>query len=100
MKIKRFLLLLSLVAFLFTSFIGCASRAVYVRTAPPAKRVEVRSARPFANAVWIAGYWRWNGNKYVWAKGKWAKPKKGKKWIPGHWKSSRRGYFWVPGHWK
>ena len=80
--------------------IGCAARAVYVQSAPPVKRVEVRPAKPFGNAVWIAGYWRLNGRAYVWKAGRWVKPKKGKTWVAGHWKKTRRGYVWVQGRWR
>ena len=60
---------------------GCASRrtrtvvvasdegvdVVYIETAPPAPRIEVISKRPTPKAIWIPGYWMWNGSKYVWA---------------------------------
>ncbi|MCH8126231.1 YXWGXW repeat-containing protein [candidate division KSB1 bacterium] len=100
MKIRSMLTILMVTSLTCLNLEGCATRAVYVKTAPPAKRADVRPARPFAKAVWIAGFWRWNGNKYVWLKSKWVKPQKGFKWVPGHWKNSSRGYRWIPGHWK
>ena len=83
----------------FTSM-NCASRVVYVRKAPPAARVEVRPARPYAGAVWVAGYWRWNGRNYVWTSGHWVKARRGKTFTKGHWKKTPRGWRYVPGHWR
>ncbi len=79
---------------------GCASRAVYVRVAPPPPKRQVRPPRPSARAVWIAGHWRWNGHRYVWVAGYWELRPKGRVWVPGHWKKTRHGFLWVPGHWR
>ncbi|KAA3620408.1 MAG: hypothetical protein DWQ05_00255 [Calditrichaeota bacterium] len=84
-------------AFIATS---CAVRTVYVRKAPPPPRKEMRPARPSAKAVWVTGYWLWNGNAYVWNRGYWEKRPKGRVWIAGHWRNTPRGYKWIPGHWK
>ena len=78
----------------------CASRVVYVRKAPPRTRVEVRPVKPFSSAIWISGYWRWNGRQYIWASGRWAKPRHGKLWVNGHWKRTNRGWHYIPGHWR
>lgn len=78
----------------------CASRTIYVKTAPPAVRVTVKPARPFAKAVWMAGHWAWRGKKYVWVSGKWVKPRSGYVYVPGQWVKKRRGWVWVGGHWK
>ena len=87
--------------FLFTSFfyiLGCGP-SVVVKQPPPAK-TEVRPAKPYANAVWIDGHWKWSGGRYVWVPGHWAKPKPGRTWVAGHWKKTPRGYVWVKGHWR
>jgi hypothetical protein len=83
---------------LFPLAAGCASRAVYVRTAPPAVRAEVAGRPPFAGAVWVAGHWEWHGN-WVWRPGHWARAPKGKVWVPGYWRETPRGWVWVKGHW-
>jgi hypothetical protein len=92
-----------LACFLFLtsmSLENCASRVVYMKKAPPARRVEVKSARPYSNAVWVAGHWKWNGRSYIWSSGRWIKPKKGKNWVPSHYEKTRRGWHFIPGHWK
>ncbi len=81
-------------------FSSCATRTVYVRTGPPVAKVEVRTAKPYNNAVWISGHYVRKGNTYVWKKGYWTKPKKGFVWVPGHWKKSRAGWTWKAGHWR
>ncbi|MDZ7338424.1 MAG: hypothetical protein ONB30_07785 [candidate division KSB1 bacterium] len=78
--------------------VGCASRVVYVRSAPPAVRVEVAGPPPFAAAVWIPGHWEWHGS-WVWFPGHWAKAPRGKVWVPGYWQQTPRGWRWVKGHW-
>lgn len=78
----------------------CAPRTVYVKTAPPVAKVELKSAAPYANAIWISGRWAWRSGKYVWLGGHWVKPRNGSVWIPGHWVKKRRGWKWIDGHWK
>ncbi|MEW5984152.1 MAG: hypothetical protein AB1806_17505 [Acidobacteriota bacterium] len=84
---------------------GCAtmgaSGAVYVRTAPPPPIVEARGVAPGPGHVWIAGYHRWERNRYVWVPGHWTKPPRHSSvWVPGHWDRTSRGYVWVAGRWK
>lgn len=55
---------------------------------PPAVRVEVPPPPPFAGAVWIAGWWTWDGRVWLWVPGAWRLP------PPGtlHWRTPR----WLP----
>ncbi|KPL10694.1 hypothetical protein AMJ71_02350 [candidate division TA06 bacterium SM1_40] len=73
---------------------------VYVQKAPPGPRAEVKPPRPTRKAVWVPGYWRWDGNSYVWVQGHWEKKPRGSAWVPGHWDKKPRGWVWVPGHWR
>jgi hypothetical protein len=57
---------------------------VVVDVAPPAPYVEVVPVAPFAGAVWIGGYWGWNGRH---------------QWVPGRWEHGRPGYQWRPHAW-
>ena len=92
--------LIVLTGLMAISLMNCGPRVIYVRKAPPPVRVEVRPAKPFPTAVWISGYWRWNGTRYVWVAGRWVRPRRGYAWVPGHWRHTRHGWRWVPGHWK
>jgi hypothetical protein len=72
---------------------------VVVMQPPPADVAEARPAMPFAGAVWIPGYWHWNGRHHVWVSGRWSAPRPGYVWQPHHWQRGPRGYYWVQGGW-
>ena len=77
------------------------SGSVYVQVGPPAPQVEVIPANPGGGYVWQAGYWRWNGYRYVWVGGRYVTaPYGGALWVPGHWRHTYGGWVWVPGHWR
>jgi WXXGXW repeat (2 copies) len=71
-----------------------------VQQAPPEPIVEVRPAAPFGGAVWIPGYWHWNGNRHMWVGGHWSAPRAGWSWEPNHWQQTPRGWVHVRGHWR
>lgn len=58
---------------------------VVAPSAPPPVYQEVVPVRPFADALWIAGFWGWVGGRYV--------------WNGGHWDRHRHGYQWEPHRW-
>jgi len=66
---------------------------------PPPKR-EARPQLPVPSAVWIVGYWQWNGSVFVWVPGSWQlPPSAGVRWQPPHWRVSVGGVVFVPGRW-
>ncbi len=73
---------------------------IYVKKTPPKAIAETPSTRPHASAVWIPGFWKWNGKKYVWAKGYWEINPQGKEWVTGRWEKTRNGWLWKPGYWR
>ena len=83
---------------------GCATYGggrVYVASPPPPILVETRPGPPGSGQVWISGYHRWEGRRYVWVPGYWTVPPHHRgEWIPGHWQETRRGWRWLPGHWR
>jgi len=74
--------------------------AVEVQAAPPAPIVEARPAEPFAGAVWIPGYWHWNGRNHVWVGGRFSAPRAGWSFVPAHWEPRGHHHKFVPAHWK
>src|SRR5436305_1226834 len=46
---------------------------VAVEWAPPPMLVEPVPPLPYFGAVWVGGYWTWEGD-WVWARGRWAGP--------------------------
>jgi hypothetical protein len=76
------------------------AQEVVVQQAPPPEVVEVRPAAPFGGAVWIPGYWHWNGYRHVWVGGHWSAPRHGWVWVRHQWvQTPGGGWRWVPGHW-
>ena len=75
---------------------------VYVKVAPPARRVEVRVVAPSPKHIWIGGFHRWDGTAYVWVPGRYElPPRHGQVWVSGHWTHHKHhGHYWVEGHWK
>ncbi|MDO1527917.1 hypothetical protein QMK61_03645 [Fulvimonas sp. R45] len=53
--------------------------------APPPRIVEVLPG-PRPGYVWVHGYWRWDGARYV--------------AVAGHWRPARPGYHYVHPHWE
>ena len=95
---KRLLVFVS-TAILASSLMAFAQVYVHIGPPPPAPR-EIVPAPMHRGWVWQAGYYRWDGRRYVWIPGHYAAPPRGyARWIPGHWRNSHRGYVWVPGHW-
>jgi hypothetical protein len=78
-----------------------ASGVVYVRTGPPADRVEVISTSPGTRYVWVGGHWAWVNSDYDWVSGSWVLPAASfTTWVPGHWAHDGNGWFWIDGHWR
>lgn len=73
---------------------------VYVKKSPPKSIMETPPPRPHASAIWISGFWKWNGEKYIWANGYWDTNPQGKEWVSGRWEKTRNGWLWKPGYWR
>jgi hypothetical protein len=78
-----------------------AQVGVVVRVGPPAPIVEHYGPPPHPGYVWISGYHRWDGNRYVWTHGHWDRPPRpGAVWVPHRWEHRHGGYVLVQGHWR
>jgi hypothetical protein len=61
---KRFLFLETfMLAFLAS---GTRAQSVFVPFGPPPSARQVILARPSSRHVWLPGYYRWHGKRYVW----------------------------------
>jgi YXWGXW repeat-containing protein len=76
------------------------AQEVVTQEQPPEPIVEVRPAAPFGGAVWIPGYWGWNGYRHNWVGGHWSAPRAGWSWEPNRWQRTPRGWVHTPGHWR
>ena len=67
---------------------------------PPARRREVRSARPGADYIWINGFYNDDGGRWGWVPGRWERrAQPNGYWIPARYIRTRRGTIYEPGHW-
>lgn len=71
-------------------------------TPPPPPPPQVIVEQPSPRAVWIDGYWAYDGGgRYTWIAGHWVVP-------PGpytyyerpHWRRTHRGYVYIQGYWR
>jgi hypothetical protein len=66
-------------------------------SAPPAVPVEVRTAAPAPDYVWVPGAYEWRGNRWELQPGRWMQPTRPSAvWVPGKWQPAPGGY----GHWE
>ena len=68
---------------------------------PPEARIEVESAAPGPDYVWIGGYWWWEGNNWAWRSGRWeARPYPGAVWEQHRWEPRGNRYYYHRGNWR
>ena len=72
---------------------------ILVGWAPPPMLVETVAPLPFAGAVWVGGYWVWEGN-WVWAAGRWAPPPQPNYvWVHPYYENRDGAVVFITGHW-
>ncbi len=78
-----------------------AAYAQYATYGPPPPVVERPYAAPGRGYIWVPGYHRWDGRRYIWTQGRWVlPPRPAAVWLPGHWDRGPYGWHWSPGHWR
>ena len=78
-----------------------AQVGVVVRVGPPAPVHEHYGPPPHPGWVWISGYHRWDGQRYVWQGGHWEQPPHPHAvWVPHRWEHRHGGWVLVEGHWR
>lgn len=65
------------------------AEVVVVESAPPRDLVERRERPPFRGAVWIPGYWDWDGAQHSWVAGRWSAPQPRAVWRRDRWTRTR-----------
>jgi hypothetical protein len=62
---------------------------------------DVVQAPPSPDAVWVPGYWDWNGYQYNWIAGYWTMPPVGfRVYVRGVWIRRGGGYFYRRPYWR
>jgi hypothetical protein len=68
---------------------------------PPPTPAETIPAQPAPNAVWVAGYWLYDGHSYTWMAGHWeTPPPMAKTYVPAHYETRNGQTVYVPGYWQ
>jgi len=71
---------------------------------PPAPAPQPPSAAmppPAPNALWVQGYWSFDGTRYTWVNAHWeVPPPLATSYVPAHWEQQNGGYVFVPGYWQ
>ncbi|HEY4037550.1 MAG TPA: hypothetical protein VGM15_01910, partial [Burkholderiaceae bacterium] len=68
--------------------------------APPPMLVEEPPPPPYSEAVWIGGFWVWQGT-WVWDHGRWAEaPRPGYHWVHPYYEHRGEAVIFVTGHWE
>jgi len=91
-----------LTALLGLAFIPSPTFAqISIRIGPPPVIVEHPGPPPGAGFVWISGYHRWDGARYVWMPGHYDRPPRlHAVWVPHRWEHRHDGWVMVEGHWR
>jgi hypothetical protein len=67
--------------------------------APPV--VEVQTASPGPDYIWIGGAWTWRGNSWAWERGRWDRPPHpGAHWTVNHYEERGGRRVFVRGGWR
>src|SRR5262249_24129144 len=73
---------------------------VGVADLPPPRLGETPGPEPFWGAVWIPGFWNWDGG-WVWMSGRWATaPQPGLVWCEPYYENRGGLVIYVGGHWR
>lgn len=79
---------------------ACVPGEYYVDTPPPAPQEEVVGVAPYPNAVYVNGYWGWEGGRHVWHRGAWQHNRPGYVYAPHRWEQRGNRYVMHRGGWR
>lgn len=69
--------------------------------APPAPLVDNVTPSLAPNALWVPGYWDFNGNGYTWTAGHWEiPPPASTTYVAAHWENRPEGNVFVRAYWR
>ena len=68
---------------------------------PPPTPVDPVPPQPAPNAIWIQGYWIYDGRNYSWVAGRWEIPPPfAHTYVPAHSEMRNGQMVFVPGYWR
>jgi hypothetical protein len=76
------------------------SRAAAAPTPPPTPN-DPMPPQPAANALWVPGFWIYDGRSYTWMRGRWEiPPPLAHTYVPAHSEMRNGQVVYVPGYWQ
>jgi hypothetical protein len=102
----RYIVLVFALALAVPAFAPSAANAqvrITIGRRPPQLRREVRPPPPQEYAVWVQGYWTYDGRQYVWQPGSWQVVQQGHRYRQPRWiqRGNEWAFYegrWVPDH--
>ena len=80
---------------------AAAFAQVSIRVGPPPPVYERRGPPPERGYVWINGYHRYEGGRYVWTAGRWDRPPhEHQRWVAHRWRHRHGQWEMEEGHWR
>lgn len=77
-----------------------AEQTTTAPVAPPPPQTETVTVAPVRTAVWIGGFWQWNGTSWVWIAGSWQlRPETRVTWRAPEWRPRGNVHVLIPGGW-
>lgn len=77
-----------------------AEQTTTAPAAPPAPQAETPPPAPVQAAVWISGFWQWDGGNWVWVPGSWQlRPSASVTWRATTWQPRGTVHILIPGGW-
>lgn len=73
---------------------------VVVEEAPPPPPREVIEVSPGPEFIYIGGYYRHGGGRWVWERGHYERRSGHREWVEHRWVRSEHGYRFEEGHWR
>jgi hypothetical protein len=68
---------------------------------PPPRQTEVIVTQPAPDAIWIQGYWEFDGRAYAWVPGHWdVPPPRYHHYVAAHWQRREGAWVYVRGYWR
>jgi hypothetical protein len=67
--------------------------------APPPAKSEAPPPAPVASAVWVGGFWQWNGTSWVWIAGSYQLRPPQMSWRAPEWRARGSVHVLIPGGW-
>jgi hypothetical protein len=89
------------VMFAFTLCPVASLAQIAIRIGPPPPVYEHRGPPPERGYVWINGYHRYEGDRYVWVPGRYERPPQGhRRWVAHRWQHRHGQWVMTEGRWR